>query len=50
MDCDLDNDGFIDEACGGTDCDDSRSDINPDAEDDCGEVPEDRNCNGLIEC
>ncbi len=33
---DADADGFLDEACGGDDCDDNTSAINPGAEEDCG--------------
>jgi len=34
---DADNDGFTDEACGGEDCDDADKNINPDAEEICGD-------------
>ncbi|HUU01048.1 MAG TPA: MopE-related protein [Myxococcota bacterium] len=33
---DADADGFLDEACGGDDCDDNAAAVNPDAEEDCG--------------
>jgi len=45
MDRDEDRDGFIDEACGGTDCDDTRDDIYPGAPEGC-EEGEDRDCSG----
>ena len=40
--CDEDNDGFESEICGGTDCDDSRAHIHPQAQEKCSF--EDENC------
>ena len=50
--CDEDNDGFESEICGGTDCDDSRAHIHPQAQEKCSF--DDENCNGsnneLLDC
>ena len=50
--CDVDNDGFASEICGGTDCDDNRAHINHNAPEKCSF--EDENCNGdnneLLDC
>ena len=45
---DVDGDGFSDAECGGLDCDDTVSAINPDAIEDCGNDVDD-NCDGLID-
>jgi len=42
---DADGDGYLDAACGGTDCNDSDAAINPAAAEDCGNGI-DENCNG----
>ena len=42
---DADQDGFADDACGGTDCDDGAADIHPEAEEICGDGI-DQDCNG----
>jgi MYXO-CTERM domain-containing protein len=44
---DVDEDGFIDDACAGTDCDDTDADINPDATEVCNEIDDD--CDGIVE-
>lgn len=46
---DADRDGYIDQAKGGGDCNDTRSDIHPGAQQTCGST-EDTNCNGLLGC
>ncbi|MBU0906745.1 MAG: putative metal-binding motif-containing protein [Nanoarchaeota archaeon] len=51
--CDLscpddDVDGYQDEACGGTDCDDGDDGIHPEASENCGNGVDD-DCNGLID-
>ena len=43
---DNDGDGYTDEACGGTDCDDSDSLTYPDADEICDGI--DNNCNGIV--
>lgn len=45
---DHDGDGYKDEACGGNDCDDSNSSINPGADEVCGDNV-DNNCNGKVD-
>lgn len=45
---DNDGDGFLDELCGGNDCDDSNHGVNPDAYDICGDKL-DNNCDGIID-
>ncbi len=45
---DADGDGFHDQACGGSDCDDSDPDINPDAAETCGNGIDD-DCDGLVD-
>jgi len=47
-DVDLDGDGYIDMAAGGTDCDDGNADVNPSAEESCGDSY-DSNCDGTQE-
>ncbi len=42
---DADRDGYADEACGGSDCDDGDADVHPGALEVCGGG--DRNCNGV---
>jgi len=45
LDCvDMDGDGYADEACGGTDCDDSDPEVNPGVDEVCDEI--DWNCSG----
>lgn len=44
---DIDDDGFADATCGGSDCNDSLSTINPDATEICDNV--DNNCNGRLD-
>ncbi len=44
-DADADGDGFATPACGGTDCDDTRFDINPDRVEECDPEGLDVNCN-----
>lgn len=47
---DADGDGFRDEACGGTDCNDSNPDVNPRATETCGNSV-DEDCDGMdLEC
>jgi hypothetical protein len=46
-DVDLDRDGYIDEACGGDDCEDRIAFINPGAEEICGNST-DEDCSGVI--
>jgi len=46
---DLDGDGFIDDACGGTDCDDADAAVNVDAVETCDGNDVDENCNGLAD-
>ncbi|MBN2495618.1 MAG: hypothetical protein JXR96_13575 [Deltaproteobacteria bacterium] len=41
---DRDGDGYLDQACGGTDCDDTDEDVNPDAEEICNNQTDD-DCN-----
>ena len=51
LDCvcwDGDSDGYDDEACGGTDCDDSNPAINPGASEDCYDLV-DNDCDGLAD-
>jgi len=45
---DADGDGFEDQACGGTDCDDTDPAVNPAADEDCGDGV-DNDCDGLID-
>jgi hypothetical protein len=45
---DSDGDGFLDAACGGDDCDDSRIDIFPGADEVCGDNL-DNDCDGLVD-
>jgi len=45
---DGDGDGYSDEVCGGTDCDDSDPAISPGADEDCGDGI-DNNCDGLAD-
>ena len=45
---DNDEDGFRDEACGGTDCDDSDPDVNPGQDENCANGIDD-NCDGAID-
>lgn len=47
LQCDNDEDGFENFACGGLDCDDQRPNINPGAEELCNGI--DDNCNGRID-
>jgi hypothetical protein len=44
---DNDDDGFADEACGGTDCDDGNEDVYPGAEEVCNGLDDD--CNGRVD-
>lgn len=46
---DGDSDGFLDDACGGTDCDDANAGINPGALELCANAVDD-DCNGLVDC
>ena len=48
VDIDEDGDGFIAEACGGDDCDDTNADIHPAAVDDCDNGIDD-DCDGLVD-
>jgi len=43
---DADGDGYFDDTCGGTDCNDTDEDINPEALDSCDENNIDNNCDG----
>ena len=45
---DRDEDGYTDEACGGTDCDDSDPDVNPGVEEDCDNGIDD-DCDGRLD-
>jgi hypothetical protein len=45
---DTDGDGFIDKACGGNDCDDTKMEVNPSAEEDCN-TDYDDDCNQLTD-
>jgi len=45
---DGDEDGFTDKTCGGTDCDDTDPDVNPDALEECGNGIDD-DCDGLLD-
>jgi hypothetical protein len=45
---DRDDDGYLDEACGGDDCDDSRSDVYPGASEVCLDGV-DQDCDGLVD-
>jgi len=45
--CDQDEDGYSSESCGGTDCDDNDSSINPDENEKCDE--KDNDCNGRVD-
>ena len=44
---DLDGDGYIDEICGGLDCDDTRDDVSPGALELCNGI--DNDCDGLVD-
>ncbi len=46
---DADDDGFVDDACDGDDCDDSNPDVNPLAEEICDDLI-DNDCNGDEDC
>lgn len=47
IDCDLDDDGYDSDRCGGPDCDDLSASINPDGSEVCNGF--DDNCNGVID-
>jgi hypothetical protein len=46
-DCDVDNDGYLADACGQDDCNDQNERIHPDAEEICDRA--DNNCNGVAD-
>ena len=45
---DVDGDGYLDEACGGDDCDDTAPEVSPGAEEICGNAIDD-DCDGLVD-
>jgi hypothetical protein len=46
-DCDVDDDGYLGDACGQTDCNDQNPDIHPDADETCDRI--DNNCDGVVD-
>ena len=44
---DADNDGYVDKACGGNDCDDNQASIHPGATEICDNI--DQNCDGTVD-